>query len=87
MRRELPEDAMRFTMIDEQVRKTLKTMADVKNVKQASQHRGLIERLDSINSDQDLCKKALADFLAGKRCKFPRSALSVSSITRSHDHT
>ena len=87
VRRELPEDAMRFTMIDEQVRKTLKTMADVKNVKQASQHRGLIERLDSINSDQDLCKKALADFLAGKRCKFPRSALSVSSITRSHDHT
>ena len=87
VRRELPEDAMRFTMIDEQVRKTLKTMADVKNVKQASQYRGLIERLDSINSDQDLCKKALADFLAGKRCKFPRSALSVSSITRSHDHT
>ena len=87
VRRELPEDAMRFTMIDEQVRKTLKTMADVKNVKQASQYRGLIERLDSINSDQDLCNKALADFLAGKRCKFPRSALSVSSITRSHDHT
>ena len=81
VRRELPEDAMRFAMIDEQVRKTLKSMADVRNVKQACQYRGLIERLDSINSDQDLCKKALADFLAGKRCKFPRSAPSVLLIT------
>ena len=86
VRRELPEDAMRFTMIDEQVRKTLKTMADVKNVKQASQYRGLIERLDSINSDQTLAKRHLQTSWRGSG-KFPRSALSVSSITRSHDHT
>ena len=47
---------------------------------------GAYRRLDSINSDQDLYKKAHRLPVAGKS-KFPRSALSVSSITRSHDHT
>jgi len=72
VQKELPEDALRFAGIDDQVRKVLRGMAETRNVRQACQQKGLLHHLESMNSDQDLCKKALADFLAGKRRTFPR---------------
>ena len=72
VKRELPEEAIRFAAIDQQVRTILKNMAEIQNVKQACQQQGLLQRLESMSTDQDVCKKALADFLAGKRRIFPR---------------
>jgi len=77
VKRELPEEAVRFASIDQQVRTILKNMAEIRNVKQACQQSGLLQRLESMNTDQDVCKKALADFLAGKRRIFPRYVVDV----------
>ena len=70
--RELPEEAIRFAALDEQVRIILNGMSEICNIRQACGQKGLLQRLESINTDQEVCKKALADFLAGKRRVFPR---------------
>ena len=72
VKRELPAEATRFAAIDEQVRMILTSMAKIRNVRDACQQDGLLKRLECMNADQDVCKKALADFLAGKRRVFPR---------------
>jgi len=72
VKKELKEDAKRFEGIDGQVRQILKRCFDIKNVKKACTQSGLLSKLESLQSDQEVCKKSLSDFLDGKRRQFPR---------------
>jgi len=72
VKRELPEDASRFITIDIDTRKVLHKAWDIKNVKQAFNEDGLMNKLDGIQEQLDICKKSLADFLDGRRRQFPR---------------
>jgi dynein heavy chain, axonemal len=72
VKRELPEDAKRFEAIDVNVKRELKTCWEIKNVNDACNQTKLISRLENIVEQLDICKKALADFLDGRRRQFPR---------------
>ncbi len=72
VKKELPEDAARFQDIDAQVRMILQKSWKTRNVKLACQAPGLLEKLSSLESKQDMCKKSLSEFLDGKRRQFPR---------------
>ena len=64
VRKELPEAAGRFTRLDVGVRATLAAAWGDKFVAAACVRQGLADRLRDIGKDLELCKKALADFLA-----------------------
>jgi len=72
VKRELPEDAKRFEGIDRNVKHELKTMWQMKNVDKSSNQEGLLKRFENIQSQLDICKKSLSDFLDGRRRQFPR---------------
>jgi dynein heavy chain len=72
VKRELPEDATRFSSIDKSVQSCLKRAWKIQNVKDAFNEEGLINKLEFIQEQLDLCKKSLADFLDGRRRQFPR---------------
>ena len=72
VKRELPEDATRFITIDVDTRKVLHKAWETKNVKLAFNEDGLMDKLEGIQEQLDICKKSLADFLDGRRRQFPR---------------
>lgn len=72
VKRELPEDATRFITIDIDTRGVLHKAWDTKNVNRAFNEFGLIDKLEGIQEQLDICKKSLADFLDGRRRQFPR---------------
>ena len=72
VKRELPEDAKRFAGIDDNVKRELKTCWTMKNVKDSCNQEGLTKRLEDIQSQLEICKKSLSDFLDGRRRQFPR---------------
>lgn len=72
VKRELPEDSTRFITIDLDTRAVLRKAWETKNVKDAFNEKGLIDKLEGIQEQLDMCKKSLADFLDGRRRQFPR---------------
>jgi dynein heavy chain len=72
VKKELPEDAERFAGLDADVKRILKEMWSTKLVKPACNKRGLLTDLQGIVEKIEICKKALKDFLDGKRKQFPR---------------
>jgi len=72
VKRELPEDTTRFATIDERVREILETAWKTHNVKAAFNVEGIMQNLEFIQEQLDLCKKSLVDFLDGRRRQFPR---------------
>ena len=72
VRRELPEDAKRFAGIDMNVKKELKTCWEMKNIDKSCNQEGLLNRLEEILKQLEICKKSLSDFLDGRRRQFPR---------------
>eukprot|EP00904_Undaria_pinnatifida_P003126 jgi/Undpi1/12814/HiC_scaffold_7.g02481.m1 len=72
VKKELPEDAKRFEIIDTDVKGLLKSMWEKKNVRDGCNTDGYLNKLESIQEQLDLCKKSLADFLDGRRRQFPR---------------
>jgi len=72
VKRELPEDAKRFEGIDRNVKTELSKCWEIKNVNNACNQEGLLKRLENIQSQLEICKKSLADFLDGRRRQFPR---------------
>jgi dynein heavy chain, axonemal len=72
VKRELPEDTQRFVSIDRQVKQILRSAWKIQKVKEAFTQGGLLARLESLQADQEQCKKSLTDFLDGKRRVFPR---------------
>jgi dynein heavy chain len=72
VKKELPDDARRFLDIDSAVKTILQRAYKAKNVKLICMQPGLPEKLESLEKKQDQCKKALSEFLDGKRRQFPR---------------
>ena len=72
VKRELPVDAERFAGIDIEIKDILTTSWDTRNIKEACNVDGMLERLEGELAGLDLCKKSLADFLDGRRRQFPR---------------
>jgi len=72
VKRELPEDALRFAGIDANVKKELKNCWQIKNVDVSCNQTGLLKRMEDIQAQLEICKKSLADFLDGRRRQFPR---------------
>eukprot|EP00804_Cyclotella_cryptica_P004521 CCRYP_006874-RA/>CCRYP_006874-RA protein AED:0.08 eAED:0.09 QI:0/0/0.5/1/0/0/2/139/4220 len=72
VKRELPEDATRFIAIDIDTRSILHKAWSTKNVNRAFNQNGLIDKLEGIQEQLDICKKSLSDFLDGRRRQFPR---------------
>ena len=72
VRRELPESAAKFEVVDGTVRDALAGMWLIKNVREGCNMFGLLEQLEEMQTEQELCRKSLADFMDGKRRTFPR---------------
>ena len=72
VRKELPTAAEQFQAIDTKVRANLKEMWATKNAQQAANKEGLLAELEKLQEGQEVCKKALVDFMDGKRRKFAR---------------
>ena len=68
----MPVDAERFAGIDVEIKDILTTSWDTRNIKEACNVDGMLERLEGELAGLDLCKKSLADFLDGRRRQFPR---------------
>ena len=66
------DDALRFEGIDTNVKKELKTCWTIKNTDLSCNQEGLLHRLENILRELEICKKALSDFLDGRRRQFPR---------------
>ena len=72
VKKELPEEAVKFQDVDCNVKEILRAAASTKNVKGACNRSGLLKRLEDMKEVLDSCQKALDDFLAAKRVVFPR---------------
>jgi dynein heavy chain, axonemal len=72
VRRELPDDAVRFEGIDRDVKAILMEADQTKNVNAACNKPGLFANLERLQKELDRCEKSLSDFLNGKRRQFPR---------------
>jgi len=72
VKRELPEAAKKFEVVDKLVRSTLKGMWADKNASVAANKEGLLKSLEEMLHEHEMCKKALSDFIDGKRRLFPR---------------
>lgn len=72
VRRELPADAERFAGVDKDVRVVLTEAVTTKAVVATCEREGLARQLSSVSERLDMCKRALSEFLEGKRRAFPR---------------
>jgi dynein heavy chain len=69
---ELPQAAEAFGGVDGQMRVVLQDAWEAKLVRTACEREGLLQELQQIHEGMDGCKKALMEFLDGKRRLFPR---------------
>lgn len=72
MKRELPDDALRFAGVDTNVKAELKQCWSLKNVDESCNQQELIGNFEYILKQLEMCKKSLSDFLDGRRRQFPR---------------
>ncbi|KAL0819776.1 hypothetical protein ABMA28_007817 [Loxostege sticticalis] len=72
IRAQLPEDSRRFDHIDKTFKELLKDIGNTPNVVQATNKPGLLEKLEELMANLNLCEKALNDYLETKRLAYPR---------------
>ncbi|KAI5643131.1 dynein heavy chain and region d6 of dynein motor domain-containing protein [Phthorimaea operculella] len=72
IRSQLPEDSKRFDRIDKDFKELLKDINQTPNVIKATNKPGLLESLEQLMKDLNLCEKALNDYLETKRLAYPR---------------
>jgi dynein heavy chain len=72
VKKELPNDAMRFDKVNTSVMNILKACVQTGNICDSCNKDGLVNDLNGVATDLDLCKKSLKEFLDGKRAIFPR---------------
>ncbi|CAH8620633.1 unnamed protein product [Schistosoma intercalatum] len=72
IRKQLPQDSLRFDGIDRDFRQLIHEIGNDRNVIKATSRPRLYERLELIQKDLTLCEKALAEYLETKRLAFPR---------------
>ncbi|CAK8695850.1 unnamed protein product [Clavelina lepadiformis] len=79
IRAQLPEDSKRFDGIDKDFKEIMADAVKTPNVVEATNKKGLYERLEQLQSKLTLCEKALAEYLETKRLAFPRFYFVSSS--------
>eukprot|EP00741_Cyanophora_paradoxa_P004754 tig00000828_g4612.t1 len=72
VRRELPEDSVRFVAVDKEVRAVLRDVQGSPKVIEFCNRDGLLASLGTVQKELEVCEKALADYLEAKRTAFPR---------------
>lgn len=80
VKKELPETAEKFAGIDMTVKSLLAEAWTTKNVRAACNRKGLYEELERLMSLLEECKKALSEYLDGKRRIFPRFYFVVRDV-------
>ncbi|ESO06976.1 hypothetical protein HELRODRAFT_171011 [Helobdella robusta] len=79
IRKQLPEDTMRFDYIDSDFKLLVKDIEKTKNVVEATNQPNLYPTLEALQNQLTLCEKALSNYLETKRLAFPRFYF-VSSV-------
>ncbi|XP_011314378.1 dynein beta chain, ciliary-like [Fopius arisanus] len=72
IRNQLPEDSKRFEKIDHDFKDILKDMLATPNIVRATNKPNLLEKLEELQRQLNLCEKALANYLDTKRLAYPR---------------
>ena len=72
IRHQLPEDSERFDETNSDFIKLLKNLLDRPNVISVATYPGILERLQKLDHQLQLCEKALSHYLESKRIAFPR---------------
>ncbi|XP_013170954.1 PREDICTED: dynein beta chain, ciliary-like [Papilio xuthus] len=72
IRAQLPEDSKRFDGIDKTFKELLKDIGTTPNVVEATNKPGLLDKLEDLMKQLNLCEKALNDYLETKRLAYPR---------------
>jgi dynein heavy chain len=72
VKKELPEDTLRFAGIDTDVRRVLKDFYEVQNAANACNKEGVFKLLEETQRKLELCEKSLNNYLEQKRRIFPR---------------
>ncbi|XP_069077648.1 dynein axonemal heavy chain 11-like [Pleurodeles waltl] len=72
IRKQLPEDAKRFEIIDLDFKELVIGVVTARKVIEVTNQMGLLENLEVLQNRLTLCEKSLADYLEGKRLTFPR---------------
>jgi dynein heavy chain len=72
VKKELPEESKNFVGIDRNVKEILGKGNELKNILKFCLTDNLMEKLEQVNTDLELCEKALMNFLGTKKNAFPR---------------
>ncbi|XP_076548684.1 dynein beta chain, ciliary isoform X2 [Osmia lignaria lignaria] len=72
IRSQLPEDSKRFEKIDRDFKELLREMSSNLNIIKATNRPKLLEKLEELLVQLNVCEKALADYLETKRLIYPR---------------
>uniref|UniRef100_UPI00398F1A35 dynein axonemal heavy chain 11 n=1 Tax=Pristiophorus japonicus TaxID=55135 RepID=UPI00398F1A35 len=72
IRNQLSQDAKRFDEIDLNFKDLMAVTVKTRNVVEATNNLGLLEKLEALQQRLTLCEKALAEYLETKRLAFPR---------------
>uniref|UniRef100_A0A674F0T2 Dynein axonemal heavy chain 17 n=1 Tax=Salmo trutta TaxID=8032 RepID=A0A674F0T2_SALTR len=72
IRCQLPEDSKRFDGIDMDFKEIMAEAMKVTNVVESTNKKGLLEKLEGLETGLAMCEKALAEYLETKRLAFPR---------------
>ncbi|XP_076235061.1 dynein beta chain, ciliary [Calliopsis andreniformis] len=72
IRSQLPEESKRFEKIDRDFKELLKEMVSNLNIVKATNRPKLLEKLEELQMQLNVCEKALADYLETKRLIYPR---------------
>ncbi|KAL0116299.1 hypothetical protein PUN28_011253 [Cardiocondyla obscurior] len=72
IRSQLPQESKRFEKIDKDFKDLLKEMLSNLNIVKSTNKSKLLDRLEELQRQLDICEKALSDYLETKRLAFPR---------------
>ncbi|XP_077280961.1 dynein beta chain, ciliary [Temnothorax americanus] len=72
IRSQLPEESKRFEKIDKDFKDLLKEMLSNLNIVKSTNKPKLLDRLEELERQLNICEKALSDYLETKRLVYPR---------------
>ncbi|XP_018058898.1 PREDICTED: dynein heavy chain 9, axonemal [Atta colombica] len=72
IRSQLPEETKRFEKIDKDFKDLLKEMVSNLNIIKSTNKPKLLDRLEQLEIQLNICEKALSDYLETKRLAYPR---------------
>ncbi|RLU17527.1 hypothetical protein DMN91_009762 [Ooceraea biroi] len=72
IRSQLPEESKRFEKIDKDFKDLLKEMLSNLNIIKSTNKPKILDRLEELEKQLDVCEKALSDYLETKRLIYPR---------------